>query len=139
MFTSHNCLQFRIGDISLTEFHFGELDRSQDELVWGATWLYKATKENSYLQYLIRNGNSLGGATQTVQAFSWDNKYAGAQVLLAQSVMQGVGGIQAYKDRADGFVCAVLPRSISNSNQLQYTKGTYAVQIQAAVASMLIL
>lgn len=96
----------------------------QDELVWGATWLYKATKENGYLQYLIRNANSLGGATQSMNVFSWDNKYAGAQVLLAQSVMQGVGGIQAYKDRADNFICAVLPRSISNSNQLQFTRGT---------------
>jgi endoglucanase len=52
--------------------------------VWAATWLYKATNNNYYLQYLIRNGNALGGATQTMNVFSWDNKYAGAQVLLAQ-------------------------------------------------------
>ncbi|KAG0586363.1 hypothetical protein KC19_2G084600 [Ceratodon purpureus] len=94
-----------------------------DELVWAATWLYKATRENSYLQYLQRNAYSLGGASQTMNVFSWDNKFAGAQVLLAQSVMQGVNGLQAYKDRADGFICAVLPRSISNSNQLQFTRG----------------
>jgi len=52
--------------------------------VWGAAWLYKATGENGYLQYLIRNGNVLGGTRVTVNTFSWDNKYAGAQVLLAQ-------------------------------------------------------
>ncbi|KAG0568289.1 hypothetical protein M758_6G007900 [Ceratodon purpureus] len=95
----------------------------QDELVWGASWLYKATRETSYLQYLIQNGNALGGATNSVNAFSWDNKYAGAQVLLAESVLQGVKGLQGYKDRADGFICAVLPRSISPRNQVQYTPG----------------
>lgn len=56
----------------------------QDELVWGATWLYKASGENTSLQYLITNANTLGGATTTMNAFSWDNKYAGAQVLIAQ-------------------------------------------------------
>jgi endoglucanase len=52
--------------------------------VWGATWLYKASGDNSYLQYLIKNANTLGGATTTVNSFDWDNKYAGAQVLIAQ-------------------------------------------------------
>lgn len=56
----------------------------QDELVWGAAWLYKATRLDLYLQYLITNANSLGGATVTVNAFNWDNKYAGAQLLVAQ-------------------------------------------------------
>jgi hypothetical protein len=50
----------------------------------GATWLYKATGETTYLQYLTQNGNSLGGTTMSMNAFDWDNKYARAQVLLAQ-------------------------------------------------------
>lgn len=94
-----------------------------DELVWGAAWLYRATRENGYLKYLIRNGNALGGSTQSVNQFSWDNKYAGAQVLLAQFVMQGVNGLQGYNDRADSYICAVLPRSISWSSQLQFSPG----------------
>lgn len=52
--------------------------------MWGAIWLYKASGDNSYLQYLITNANTLGGVTTTVNAFDWDNKYAGAQVLIAQ-------------------------------------------------------
>lgn len=67
---------------------------SQDELVWGAAWLYKATGENGYLQYLIRNGNALGGTRVTVKSFSWDNKYAGAQVLLAQVRLMSAVSLQ---------------------------------------------
>ncbi|XP_024389814.2 endoglucanase 1 [Physcomitrium patens] len=95
----------------------------QDELVWGAAWLYKATLESGYLQYLYRNGNSLGGTTTTVNAFSWDNKYAGAQILLAQFAFEGVNGLQGYKNQADGYICSVLPRSISQFNRLQYSPG----------------
>lgn len=95
----------------------------QDELLWGAAWMYKATRESTYLQYLIQNGNALGGTTLSVQAFSWDNKYAGAQVLLAQSVLRGVNGLQGYKSRAENYICAVLPRTLSPTNQLQYSPG----------------
>jgi hypothetical protein len=51
--------------------------------VWGAAWLYKATRDVTYLQYLISNGATLGGTTESVNSFDWDNKYAGAQVLLS--------------------------------------------------------
>lgn len=92
--------------------------------MWGAAWMFRATRENTYLQYLIQNGNALGGTTLTAQALSWDNKYAGAQVLLAQSVLlQNQKGLQGYKDRADNFICSILPRAISPTNQLQYTPG----------------
>lgn len=56
----------------------------QDELLWGAAWLYKATKIDTYRQYLVNNADTLGGATVQVNAFNWDSKYAGAQILSAQ-------------------------------------------------------
>jgi len=56
----------------------------QDELLWGAAWLYQATGDNRYLNYLVDNGVRMGGATATVRDFSWDSKYAGFQVLLAK-------------------------------------------------------
>lgn len=59
-----------------------------DELLWGAAWLYKATGDNWYNRYLINNGAYLGGTTTTVNMFSWDNKYPGLQVLLAQVSFQ---------------------------------------------------
>lgn len=52
---------------------------SQDELLWGSAWLLWATKNSSYLNYLT----SLG-ANDGVDMFSWDNKLAGARVLLAR-------------------------------------------------------
>lgn len=95
-----------------------------DELVWGAAWMFRATREESYRQYLIQNGNALGGTSLTAQALSWDNKYAGAQVLLTQSILlHRVKGLQGYKDRADNYICGILPRSISPTNQLQYSPG----------------
>jgi len=44
-----------------------------------------------------------------------------------QSVLRGAKGLQGYKDRADGYICAVLPRSISPISRLQYSPGTLSV------------
>lgn len=52
---------------------------SQDELLWGAAWMYRATKNSSYLNFM----NSLG-ANDNTDIFSWDNKFAGARVLLSR-------------------------------------------------------
>lgn len=56
----------------------------QDELLWAATWLYKATNDEYYLKYAVDNSVSMGGTGWAVKEFSWDNKYAGVQVLLAK-------------------------------------------------------
>lgn len=52
----------------------------KDELLWAAAWLYKATGKSKYLNYVSSNK----GWSQSVSEFSWDNKYAGVQVLLAK-------------------------------------------------------
>ena len=52
----------------------------QDELLWGSAWLLWATKNSSYLGYLY----SLGDIDRSVDMFSWDNKLAGARVLLSR-------------------------------------------------------
>lgn len=52
----------------------------KDELLWAATWLYKASGENKYMSYVSSNQ----GWSQAVSEFSWDNKYAGAQTLLTK-------------------------------------------------------
>ncbi|KAF9618496.1 hypothetical protein IFM89_001897, partial [Coptis chinensis] len=51
----------------------------KDELIWGAAWLPRATNDVSYLNLL----KSLGGIDET-DIFSWDNKFAGASVLLSR-------------------------------------------------------
>lgn len=56
----------------------------QDELLWAAAWLYQATNNQDYLNYLGNNGDSLGGTGWSMTEFSWDVKYAGVQTLVAK-------------------------------------------------------
>lgn len=55
----------------------------QDELLWGAAWLQKATKNLKYLNYIKINGQILGAAEYD-NTFGWDNKHAGARILLTK-------------------------------------------------------
>lgn len=50
----------------------------QDELQWASAWLYRATRDSKYLDFLQ---NNQGGSSNM---FSWDNKYPGAQMLATQ-------------------------------------------------------
>ncbi|KAI3728550.1 hypothetical protein L6452_17187 [Arctium lappa] len=82
-----------------------------DELLWAATWLYRATKDESYLKYVVDNAATMGGTGWAVKEFSWDNKYAGVQILLSKVLMDGHGGaytatLKQYQAKADYFACA---------------------------------
>ncbi|KAD3641938.1 hypothetical protein E3N88_31162 [Mikania micrantha] len=82
-----------------------------DELLWAATWLFRATKDGSYLKYVVDNAASMGGTGWAVKEFSWDNKYAGVQILLSKVVIDGDGGaytatLKQYQAKADYFACA---------------------------------
>ncbi|KAK9007932.1 hypothetical protein V6N11_074844 [Hibiscus sabdariffa] len=55
-----------------------------DELLWAATWLFRATGEQQYLKYVVDNAVYMGGTGWAVKEFSWDNKYAGVQILLSK-------------------------------------------------------
>lgn len=52
----------------------------QDELLWAAAWLYKATLSSKYVQYVITNQYKVSGSVE----FSWENKVAGVHVLLSK-------------------------------------------------------
>ena len=52
----------------------------QDELVWGAAWLYKATRDDLYLQKADQYF-SLHSIGYPAWSFSWDEKTAGVQML----------------------------------------------------------
>lgn len=56
----------------------------EDELLWAAMWLYKATDNHQYLSYVIDNADSFGGVGWSITEFSWDVKFAGIQVLASQ-------------------------------------------------------
>ncbi|KAL0557407.1 hypothetical protein IC582_005945 [Cucumis melo] len=77
-----------------------------DELLWAATWLYIATRRPVYLKYVQEESISA-----SVAEFSWDLKYAGAQILLSKFYFEGEKGLQMYKNQADSYICSNLPES----------------------------
>eukprot|EP00271_Cylindrocystis_brebissonii_P021116 TRINITY_DN7385_c0_g1_i1.p1 TRINITY_DN7385_c0_g1~~TRINITY_DN7385_c0_g1_i1.p1 ORF type:complete len:610 (-),score=113.66 TRINITY_DN7385_c0_g1_i1:766-2595(-) len=94
-----------------------------DELFWGAAWLYYATGEEGYLDYLLvsENANSYLQHSYTAgdpYLFNWDQKSPGVQVLLTRLVTMGYGIAQTdnatspaaalngfYLNEAKLFIC----------------------------------
>ncbi|KAL0456279.1 UNVERIFIED_CONTAM: Endoglucanase 3 [Sesamum latifolium] len=97
-----------------------------DELLWGAAWLFRATNEVYYLN-LIR---SLG-ANDATDIFSWDNKYAGARVLLARRILVDKDQtFDSFRQQAEDFMCRILPNSPSSTTQ--YTPGGLMFKLSAS-------
>ncbi|MEN3611721.1 glycoside hydrolase family 9 protein [Plantactinospora sp. ZYX-F-223] len=76
----------------------------QDELVWGAIWLYRATGDASYLTKAETEYDRLGTEPQQSTRLykwtvAWDNKQFGAYVLLAN-----LTGKQKYVDDANRWL-----------------------------------
>nr|XP_019708344.2 LOW QUALITY PROTEIN: endoglucanase 3-like [Elaeis guineensis] len=89
----------------------------KDELLWGASWLFRATNDISYLNYL----RSLG-ANDNIDIFSWDNKLAGARVLLSRkTLVDGDKSFEPFRLQAEDFMCRILPNSPSSTTR--YTPG----------------
>ncbi|GLJ58685.1 hypothetical protein SUGI_1467820 [Cryptomeria japonica] len=78
-----------------------------DELLWAASWLYRATKSSYYSNYIIQHDD----VKAYVNEFNWDLKYAGVQVLLTDLYFQGEAQFSAYRSNAERFVCSLLPGS----------------------------
>lgn len=92
-----------------------------DELLWGAAWLQRASRNLSYISYIQSHGQNLG-AEDNVNIFSWDDKHAGARVLLAKEVLlRNSKSLEEYRGHADNFVCSLLPGT--PNSQAQYTPG----------------
>jgi hypothetical protein len=76
-----------------------------------------------------QNAEAFGGTGWSVLEFSWDNKYAGLQVLLSKVLFQGAGaGASAYADtlkqfqaKAEFFLCACLQKN--NGHNIKLTPG----------------
>ncbi|CAI0468352.1 unnamed protein product [Linum tenue] len=89
----------------------------QDELLWGAAWLHRATKNPTYLNYIQVNGQILGAA-EFDNTFGWDNKHVGARILLSKAfLVQRVQSLHDYKGHADNFICSLIPGAPSSSTQ----------------------
>ncbi|XP_057540839.1 endoglucanase 11-like, partial [Amaranthus tricolor] len=96
----------------------------KDELLWGALWLYMATKNVNYLEYVINNAALFGGVTWAVNEFSWDIKYAGVQIIASMLVNDGKNDkhkqiLNQYKSKAEHYICGFL-----NKNKVNNVKRT---------------
>lgn len=96
-----------------------------DELVWGAIWLYKATGDTSYLTKAENYYANLSYQNQsTYHSYSWtigwDDVSYGCYVLLAQ-----ITGQQQYKDDAQHYLDWWTVGF--NGSQVKYTPGGLAV------------
>ena len=60
-----------------------DFDGYQDELLWSAAWLQRASSNSSFLSYIQNNGKTLG-SEENINEFGWDNKHAGINVLVSR-------------------------------------------------------
>ncbi|XP_027347965.1 endoglucanase 2-like [Abrus precatorius] len=90
-----------------------------DELLWAGTWLYHATKDPSYLDYVTEQNENTFGNLGSLSWFSWDDKHAATQVLLSRVNFFGASNIpdeenldlQMYRETAEILMCNLLPDS----------------------------
>lgn len=94
----------------------------QDELVWGATWLYKATGDQTYLAKAesIYKAEFAGDTMTWTQ--SWDDKAYGAAILLSQ-----ITNNQIYKTDVEKWLDYWTVGINGGSNRIKYTPGGLAV------------
>ncbi|KAM4123038.1 hypothetical protein ACJW30_01G130400 [Castanea mollissima] len=93
----------------------------QDELLWGASWIHRASQNSSYLVYIQSNGHTLG-ADDDDYSFSWDDKRPGTKVLLSKGFLERTTQeFQVYKAHSDNYICSLIPGT--SSFQAQYTPG----------------
>ncbi|KAK6122031.1 hypothetical protein DH2020_044229 [Rehmannia glutinosa] len=82
----------------------------EDELVWAAAWLERATNNKTYTQFITRAPN----LWRTRKYFSWDAKFVGAQVLIAKGVLEGKfptrGKLGQMKGNADQYICNLIQK-----------------------------
>ncbi|KAL4348347.1 hypothetical protein GQ457_17G021780 [Hibiscus cannabinus] len=113
------------GSITVAQKYYGSVSGYNDELLWAAAWLYQASNNEFYLNYLGKNGDSMGGTGWAMSEFGWDVKYAGVQTLVAKFLMQGKAGQHApvferYHQKAEYFMCSLVGKG---SRNIQKTPG----------------
>ncbi|KAI4323866.1 hypothetical protein L6164_023441 [Bauhinia variegata] len=89
----------------------------QDELVWEAAWLYKATKVPEYWNFVKANAQLVSYAND----FGWDSKHTGVNILVSKWLMKDPSQASPFVPNADNFVCSVLPDSPTKS--VSFCKG----------------
>ncbi|XP_047974367.1 endoglucanase 8-like isoform X1 [Salvia hispanica] len=96
----------------------------QDELLWGAAWLYKATNEVYYWNYVKENIITFKAQIEGANfEFGWDSKHAGISVLVSNWVLNNSteASTTPFLSYADSFMCSLMPESPTKT--FQFTPG----------------
>ncbi|KAL1811743.1 endoglucanase 9 [Daucus carota subsp. sativus] len=97
-----------------------------DEFAWGGAWMYCATGNNFYLSLAIKMASQAGafGGGHDYGELSWDNKLAGAQLLLTRLrlfLSPGYSfeeGLKTFHNQTCMYMCSLLP-SLKRFNRTQ--------------------
>ncbi|VFQ59806.1 unnamed protein product [Cuscuta campestris] len=109
----------------------------KDELLWAASWLYLASKQKLYSNYIQSNTPTSLGDCGGESSFSWDDKKPGTRILLSRAFLTaGEQEFEPFKIDGDNYVCAIYhgrhtPGGLyyeQGSSNLQYvTTSTFLV------------
>lgn len=81
----------------------------QDELLWAAVWMYKATKDPAYLQFIVDKDKEYYWSTIPGSVASWDNKFVTSQILLAQVSYTTQNSTALYRTALNKLVTSDSP------------------------------
>ncbi|KAE8658419.1 hypothetical protein F3Y22_tig00116971pilonHSYRG00436 [Hibiscus syriacus] len=103
--------------ITVAQKYYRSVSGYNDELLWAAAWLYQASNNDYYLNYLGKNGDSMGGTGWAMIEFGWDVEYARVQTLVTKFLMQGKAGLHApvferYHQKAKHFIWSSAVRKM---------------------------
>ncbi|KAK1568557.1 hypothetical protein Q3G72_025944 [Acer saccharum] len=106
--------------VDVVKSYYASVSGYMDELLWGAMWLYKATDNDKYLNYVIQNADSFGGIGWAITEFSWDVKYAGLQIMASKLLIEEKHNqhrhiLEQYRSKAEHYLCSCLNKN-NNSN-----------------------
>ncbi|MCL7024593.1 hypothetical protein MKW94_005142, partial [Papaver nudicaule] len=102
--------------------HYCDWGGYKDELLWAASWLYKASNEKRYFDYVIRHKPNT-----TEIEFNWDDKGAGTNMLMSIELMKKGNGAtnefanKSFRTKADELVCSIVPESPTKT--VKYSPG----------------
>lgn len=96
-----------------------------DEFIWGATWMYYATGNSSYLQLATTHGlaKHAGAFSGEREVLSWDNKLPAAQMLLTRLRLFIDPGypyedmLSVFHNQTNTLMCSFLPNYHNSFNR----------------------
>ncbi|KAL4027579.1 hypothetical protein IC575_010748 [Cucumis melo] len=105
--------------VGTVKSYYASVSGYKDELLWAALWLFEATDNQQYLEYVVNKAHCFGGIGWAISEFSWDVKYAGVQLMASKVLMQGrhqnkneqTKILKQYQSKAEYYLCTILNKN----------------------------